>query len=88
MACASAWINPYVAQKSPMFDHLVKLPDGDTWRWDLWRAGMGLVDFANRRLSLVQRQTEPPDRPGRRLLQDRFRRAHPHRRGLPRRFRP
>ena len=22
-------------------------PDGDVWQWDLWQAGMGLVDFTN-----------------------------------------
>jgi alpha-D-xyloside xylohydrolase len=47
------WINPYVAQRSSMFDegadrgYLVKRPDGDVWQWDLWQAGMGLVDFTN-----------------------------------------
>ncbi|MCS6827252.1 MAG: alpha-xylosidase [Caldilinea sp.] len=47
------WINPYVAQKSPMFDegmergYLLKRPDGDVWQWDRWQAGMGLVDFTN-----------------------------------------
>lgn len=47
------WINPYVAQKSPMFDegmkggYLVKNPDGSVWQWDRWQAGMGLVDFTN-----------------------------------------
>ncbi|AYN37835.1 alpha-xylosidase [Streptomyces dangxiongensis] len=49
----SAWINPYIAQKSPLFDeaaalgHLVRRPDGDVWQWDLWQAGMGLVDFTS-----------------------------------------
>jgi alpha-D-xyloside xylohydrolase len=47
------WINPYVAQKSPLFDegmakgYLVKRPDGNVWQWDRWQAGMGLVDFTN-----------------------------------------
>ncbi|MCB9159936.1 MAG: alpha-xylosidase [Caldilineaceae bacterium] len=47
------WINSYVAQKSAMFDegmehgYLVKTPEGDVWQWDLWQAGMGLVDFTN-----------------------------------------
>ena len=47
------WINPYVAQKSPLFDegmekgYLVKKPDGSVWQWDRWQAGMGLVDFTN-----------------------------------------
>jgi alpha-D-xyloside xylohydrolase len=47
------WINPYVAQKSPLFDegmekgYLLKRPDGDVWQWDRWQAGMGLVDFTN-----------------------------------------
>lgn len=47
------WINPYVAQKSYLFDegmekgYLVKNPDGSIWQWDRWQAGMGLVDFTN-----------------------------------------
>ncbi|HHW88890.1 MAG TPA: alpha-xylosidase [Chloroflexi bacterium] len=47
------WINPYVAQKSAMFaegmanGYLLKRPNGDVWQWDLWQAGMALVDFTN-----------------------------------------
>lgn len=47
------WINPYIAQRSPAFDearergYLVRRPDGSVWQWDLWQAGMGLVDFTN-----------------------------------------
>ncbi len=47
------WINPYIAQKSAMFDegmahgYLLKRPNGDVWQWDMWQAGMGLVDFTN-----------------------------------------
>ncbi|MDO4459672.1 MAG: alpha-xylosidase [Clostridia bacterium] len=47
------WINSYIAQKSPLFKegkehgYLLKRPDGDVWQWDLWQAGMGLVDFTN-----------------------------------------
>lgn len=47
------WINPYIAQQSPLFDegmaagYLVKNPDGSVWQWDRWQAGMGLVDFTN-----------------------------------------
>jgi alpha-D-xyloside xylohydrolase len=47
------WINPYVAQKSPLFDEamekgcLLKRPNGDVWQWDRWQPGMGLVDFTN-----------------------------------------
>jgi len=47
------WINPYIAQKSPLFEegmkngYLVKTPQGDVWQWDMWQAGMGLVDFTN-----------------------------------------
>lgn len=47
------WINPYIAQKSPLFDegmergYLVKRPDGSVWQWDMWQYGMGLVDFTN-----------------------------------------
>ncbi|MGJ9426010.1 alpha-xylosidase [Nesterenkonia halotolerans] len=49
----SLWINPYIAQRSPLFaeamenGYLVKRPDGDVWQWDLWQPGMGLVDFTN-----------------------------------------
>ena len=47
------WINPYIAQRSPLFAEaksagfLVRKPDGDVWQWDLWQAGMALVDFTN-----------------------------------------
>jgi len=47
------WINPYIAQKSPLFKvamaagYLLKRPNGDVWQWDMWQAGMGIVDFAN-----------------------------------------
>lgn len=47
------WINSYIGQKSPLFkeamDHgyLLKRPNGDVWQWDLWQAGMGIVDFTN-----------------------------------------
>ncbi len=47
------WINPYIAQKSPLFKeakeagYLLKRPNGDVWQWDMWQAGMGLVDFTN-----------------------------------------
>ncbi|MEI3599244.1 MULTISPECIES: alpha-xylosidase [unclassified Oceanobacillus] len=49
----SIWINPYIAQKSKIFDeavskgYLLKKPNGDVWQWDLWQAGMGIVDFTN-----------------------------------------
>jgi alpha-D-xyloside xylohydrolase len=47
------WINPYIGQKSPLFEearrhgYLVRRPNGDVWQWDLWQAGMGLVDFTH-----------------------------------------
>jgi alpha-D-xyloside xylohydrolase len=47
------WINPYIGQRSPLFaeaaaaGYLVRKPDGDVWQWDLWQAGMALVDFTN-----------------------------------------
>lgn len=47
------WINPYIAQKSPLFaegmalGHLLRKPDGDVWQWDRWQAGMALVDFTS-----------------------------------------
>ncbi|CAL9339196.1 Alpha-xylosidase [Streptomyces sp. enrichment culture] len=49
----SVWINPYIGQKSPLFEeaaelgHLVRRPNGDIWQWDLWQAGMALVDFTS-----------------------------------------
>lgn len=49
----SVWINPYIAQRSPLFreagdaGYLVRRADGSIWQWDLWQAGMGLVDFTN-----------------------------------------
>lgn len=47
------WLNPYIAQASRLFDeavergYLVRRTDGEVWQWDLWQAGMGLVDFTN-----------------------------------------
>ncbi|MBO1336382.1 alpha-xylosidase [Streptomyces sp. VRA16 Mangrove soil] len=49
----SVWINSYIAQKSQLFEegaelgYLVRKPNGDIWQWDLWQAGMALVDFTN-----------------------------------------
>ena len=47
------WINPYIGQRSALFaeaaarGYLVTRPDGTVWQWDMWQAGMGLVDFTN-----------------------------------------
>ena len=47
------WINPYIAQRSPLFaegkalGHLLKRPDGSVWQWDMWQPGMALVDFTS-----------------------------------------
>ena len=47
------WINPYIAQKSPLFlegkekGYLVRREDGKVWQWDMWQAGMAIVDFTN-----------------------------------------
>ena len=47
------WINPYIAQRSPLFaegkalGHLLRRPDGSVWQWDLWQPGMALVDFTS-----------------------------------------
>lgn len=47
------WINPYIAQRSALFDeglkngYLVTKDNGDVWQTDLWQAGMALVDFTN-----------------------------------------
>jgi alpha-D-xyloside xylohydrolase len=49
----SVWINSYIAQRSPLFreaadaGYLIRRPDGSVWQWDLWQAGMGVVDFTN-----------------------------------------
>ncbi|MFV0287422.1 MAG: alpha-xylosidase [Demequina sp.] len=49
----SAWINPYIAQRSVLFaegrdrGYFVRNPDGSVWQCDLWVAGMALVDFTN-----------------------------------------
>jgi alpha-D-xyloside xylohydrolase len=49
----SAWLNPYIAQRSQLFregvehGYLVRRADGSVWQWDLWQAGMALVDFTN-----------------------------------------
>ena len=48
-----SWINPYLAQHSAAFDeaadkgYLLKKPNGDIWQWDLWQAGLAVVDFTN-----------------------------------------
>lgn len=47
------WINPYIAQRSSMFDegkangYFLKKKNGDVWQWDRWQAGMAIVDFTN-----------------------------------------
>ncbi|KFA47785.1 hypothetical protein S40293_09032 [Stachybotrys chartarum IBT 40293] len=47
------WINPYIAQHGAAFKHaadngyLLKRKNGDVWQWDLWQAGMGLLDVTN-----------------------------------------
>jgi alpha-D-xyloside xylohydrolase len=47
------WINPYIGQKSPLFDeavaggYLLRKLNGDIWQWDMWQPGMGIVDFTN-----------------------------------------
>lgn len=47
------WINPYIGQKSPLFQecmekgYFIKKKNGDVWQTDLWQAGMAIVDFTN-----------------------------------------
>jgi alpha-D-xyloside xylohydrolase len=47
------WINPYIGQKSPLFDeamglgYMLKKLGGGVWQWDMWQPGMGIVDFSN-----------------------------------------
>ncbi|WP_150307287.1 alpha-xylosidase [Planctomonas psychrotolerans] len=49
----SIWLNPYIAQRSALFaeardaGYLVLTESGDVWQWDMWQAGMALVDFTN-----------------------------------------
>jgi alpha-D-xyloside xylohydrolase len=47
------WINPYIAQHGRVFreaaarGYLLRRKNGDVWQWDLWQAGMGLLDITN-----------------------------------------
>jgi len=47
------WINPYVAERSHLFDegmaggYLLTRPNGDVHQVPSWQAGMGVVDFTN-----------------------------------------
>ncbi|MEV7609765.1 alpha-xylosidase [Microbacterium sp. NPDC089320] len=49
----SVWVNPYIGQRSPLFEearaggYLLLRPDGSVWQWDMWQAGMAIVDFTN-----------------------------------------
>ncbi len=49
----SLWINPYIAQLSPLFDegrrngYLLRRANGNVWQSDLWQPGMAIVDFTN-----------------------------------------
>jgi len=47
------WINPYIAQRSALFEegkkggYFLKKRDGSVYQTDLWQAGMAIVDFSN-----------------------------------------
>ncbi|MDL2232408.1 alpha-xylosidase [Ruminococcaceae bacterium OttesenSCG-928-L11] len=47
------WINPYVGQRSKLFDigvkngYFIKKPDGSVFQTDFWQPGMAIVDFTN-----------------------------------------
>jgi alpha-D-xyloside xylohydrolase len=47
------WINPYIAQASPLFaegkaqGYLLRQRDGGVWQTDQWQPGMAVVDFTN-----------------------------------------
>lgn len=47
------WINPYIAQESYLYDegaakgYFIKRTNGTPWQWDMWQAGMAIVDFSN-----------------------------------------
>ncbi len=47
------WINPYIAEASPLFDegakhgYLLQTPEGDVFQMDHWQPGLAFVDFTN-----------------------------------------
>lgn len=47
------WINPYVGQKSKLFDvgkekgYFIKNKDGSVFQTDFWQPGMAIIDFTN-----------------------------------------
>lgn len=47
------WINPYIAQRSPLFEigmregYFIKKREGGVWQTDTWQPGMAIVDFTN-----------------------------------------
>lgn len=47
------WINPYIAQRSALFDegmekgYFLKRQNGDVWQWDMWQPGLAIIDFTN-----------------------------------------
>lgn len=47
------WINPYVSQKTQMFEegaqngYFVRRKNGEIWQWDMWQPGSAFVDFTN-----------------------------------------
>lgn len=47
------WINPYIAQQSPLFaegmkaGYLLKKTDGSVWQTDMWQAGLAILDVTN-----------------------------------------
>ena len=47
------WINPYIAQRSPLFKegmkngYFIKNPDGSVFQSDMWQPGMAIVDFTS-----------------------------------------
>ena len=49
----SLWINPYIAQKSPLFaeaaaaGYFIRRTDGLVFQTDQWQPGMAIVDFTN-----------------------------------------
>jgi alpha-D-xyloside xylohydrolase len=47
----SVWINPYIAQRSPLFEegkrggYFLKNKNGDVYQHDFWQVGIAIVDF-------------------------------------------
>jgi alpha-D-xyloside xylohydrolase len=82
------WINPYIGQKSPVFNelkekgYLLKRPDGSLWQWDKWQPGLAIYDFTNPEACKWYADKLKGLGYWRGLLQNRLWRAYPDRRAV------